>query len=105
MYKRSRVTGYVEPLDADALPMYERSVAVTGYVEPIDEIPKLQKIGLEMGIDLEKLGLDMEELKKLESLRPLHCKERAKLAKDCVKSLGLLLLELHKEKEKNNATI
>ena len=105
MYKRSRVTGYVEPLNSEALSMYGRSVAVTGYVEPIDEIPELQKIGLEMGIDLEKLGLDMEELKKLESLRPLHCKERAKLAKDCVKSLGLLLLELHKEREKNNATI
>ena len=105
MYKRSRVTGYVEPLNSESLTMYGRSVAVTGYVEPIDEIPELQKIALDMGIDLEKLGLDMEELKKLESLRPLHCKERAKLAKDCVKSLGILLLELHKEKEKDNATI
>ena len=75
-------------------------------VEPIvRDTRRCKEIGLEMGIDLEKLGLDMEELKKLESLRPLHCKERAKLAKDCVKSLGLLLLELHKEKEKNNATI
>ena len=105
MYKRSRVTGYVEPLNSESLTMYGRSVAVTGYVEPMDEIPELQKIALDMGIDLEKLGLDMEELKKLESLRPLHCKERAKLAKDCVKSLGILLLELHKEKEKDNATI
>lgn len=105
MYKRSRVTGYVEPLNSESLTMYGRSVAVTGYVEPIDEIPELQKIALDMGIDLEKLGLDMEELKKLESLRPLHCKERAKLAKDCVKSLGILLLELRKDKEKDNATI
>ena len=105
MYKRSRVTGYVEPLNSESLTMYGRSVAVTGYVEPIDEIPELQKIGLDMGIDLEKLGLDMEELKKLESLRPLHCKDRAKLAKDCVKSLGILLLELRKDKEKDNATI
>ena len=105
MYKRSRVTGYVEPLNSESLTMYGRSVAVTGYVEPIDEIPELQKIALDMGIDLEKLGLDMEELKKLESLRPLHCKERAKLAKDLVKSLGILLLELRKDKEKDNATI
>ena len=105
MYKRSRVTGYVEPLNSESLTMYGRSVAVTGYVEPWDEIPSLQKIALDMGIDLEKLGLDMEELKKLESLRPLHCKDRAKLAKDCVKSLGILLLELHKDKEKDNATI
>ena len=90
MYKNYCFQHQLWQLNNEALPMYKTT---------------LKDIGLEMGIDLEKLGLDMEELKKLESLRPLHCKERAKLAKDCVKSLGLLLLELHKEKEKDNATI